>query len=102
MLYVMTEKHRITLYLEKPLYDRFRAVVAAIPGLTLSGVVGELLEDFVPVMEELTELSKAGDKAAQAEMMSVLLGRQFLELAQEGTGALRQMTLFAREEEPPE
>lgn len=102
MLYVMAEKHRITLYLEKPIYDRFRAVVAAVPGLTLSGVVGELLEDFVPVMEDLTALSKSGDKAAQAEMMSALLGRQFLELAQGGTGAIRQLSLFAREEEPPE
>ena len=98
----MAEKHRITLYLERPLYDRFRAVVAAIPGLTLSGVVGELLEDFVPVMEELTELSKAGDKAAQAEMMSVLLGRQFLALAQEGTAALRQVSLFEEEEKRPD
>lgn len=98
----MAEKHRVTLYLEKPLYDRFRSLVASVPGLTLSGVVGELLEDFVPVMEDLTKLSEAGDKEAQAEMMALLLGRQFLDLAQEGQTALRQFATAERKKEPPE
>lgn len=96
------EKHRVTLYLEKALYDRFRAVVDSVPGMTLSGAVSELLADFVPVMEELLELSKSGDRDAQAEMMSLLLGRQFLALAQEGTAALRQVSLFEEEEKRPD
>lgn len=98
----MTKKHRVTLYLDKPLYDRFRALVNSVPGLTLSGVVGELLEDFVPVMEQLSDLSQSGNKNAQAEMMAALLGRQFLGLAQEGTSALRQLALFSEEQDPDE
>lgn len=86
----MSKKQKVTLYLNSAMYARLRAVVDSVPGMSVSGMVDELLTDFLPTMEALVEAAKAGDPEAQAEVMSQLLASQILSMANEGTSAVRQ------------
>lgn len=94
----MSEKQKVTLYLNSANYVRLRKLVDSVPGMSVSGVVDELIEDFIPPVEELLAMARSGDTAAQAEMMSRLLADQLLNIAGEGTSVIRQITDSTRDE----
>lgn len=86
---IMPKKKRVNLYLTAELHDRLIALSESVPGMTASGIVDDLLEEFLPVVEALANAAKSGDRDAQAQMMSSLLADQFLALASEGIEAVR-------------
>ena len=98
---VMARKNRVTLYLRPEVHERLRRIVDQIPGMSHSMVVEELLLDFLPVMEDLLEAAKSGDRDAQAEIMKKLLADQMFALADEGTDVMRQLANRAEEAVKP-
>ena len=98
---VMARKNRVTLYLRPEVHERLRRIVDQIPGMSHSMVVEELLLDFLPVMEDLLEAAKSGDRDAQAEIMKKLLADQMFALADEGTDVIRQLGNRAEEAVKP-
>lgn len=87
----MAQKRRVTLYLDPEIHASARALVDSLPGASLSGIVDELLADYVPVVQSLMDAAKSGDKDAKAEMFSRLLADQLVGLATEGTSVVRQL-----------
>lgn len=85
----MTKKRRVNVYINGENFDRLKQIVSEVPGMTASGVIDELLEDFMPAMEMLVEAAKSGDRDVQAKMLSSLLADQFISLAAGGVDAVR-------------
>lgn len=82
---------RVTLYLKANNHRRVKELVEAVPGLTISGLVDEVLAHLVPSVDSLVALAKEGDHGAQAELMRRLLSDQVFTLAADGTELVRQM-----------
>lgn len=88
----MSEKKiRVTLYLKADNHRRVKELVEAVPGLTISGLVDEVLGQLVPAVDSLVALAKEGDQTAQAELMRRLLADQVFTLASDGTEIVRQL-----------
>lgn len=95
-------KTKVTLSLRSDLHRRLRTLAGSIPGMTMSLVVDELLEDFLPNMEQLLEIVKEDDTAAQGEMLQRILADQVFSLAGEGRDAIRMFAAKLLEEEVTE
>lgn len=82
-------KMRVNLYLDEDIYRKAKSLVEQVPGSSVSGLVDEVLEGAIPMLEQTLEAAKAGDTEAQAKMMSHLFANQLLKLANESVGVIR-------------
>jgi hypothetical protein len=56
-------KGRVTLYLDKDKFQRFKAVLGAVPGWSPSLLIDQIIEQMTPALEQAVELGKKGDKS---------------------------------------
>lgn len=93
-----TDKQRVTLYLTKSKYERAKALVARMPGSSVSALVDDLLDEVVDAVGALLNAAAAGDKDAQAEAFAMLLGNQMLRAAGESAEIVRRIKATKEEE----
>jgi hypothetical protein len=83
-----TNKVRANLYMDKDIWESFRAVVADMPNQSASGFIEDWLRLTLPTMQELTVASKAGDREALIRMGYLKLGEN-LDVGSKALYALR-------------
>jgi hypothetical protein len=85
-----SEKVKVTLYLRKDMYARARSLAQRLPNASVSAMVEEAMDGFLPALEQLVDLKDQG-RDAQVKAWGDLLGRQFVELAEEGVETIRKV-----------
>jgi hypothetical protein len=77
------QRRRVTLTLPPELHDRAKAVLADIPGATLSALVEDALEGMLPALENLAAAYRDGGEDAARRALAHTLGEELLGLRED-------------------
>ena len=83
---------RASVYLERDIWERAKAVTSATGVVSVSQVINDFLLGIVPVMEGALERAKKGDRAELLQFMDTFLAGQIGTLGEETAALRRELT----------